>query len=358
LNVKIYKPKKEKIMFLVLRIILWLCIVVIAFRGVSSIIRGSSNILIKRSLENGLKEDLKKERKEKEAVEFAKNFLVEYLTFNGDKEEYLNRLKPFSSLQFEGSLKTSDVIYVNSIKSEWINKNLILIDCKVKVNTLTNDSVSLKESVVKNIPNLAPVTPSMVTSIIKLPTPTPVYTTKPVIMTKEPTPLPTQTISPNIEETDLQNSLVKTSITYMRVAIKVKANENFSVISYPLIISNKKNEVKESEENLPGEALEDGAEISNIKKTIKSFLESYYKGSNDLGFFLEDTKQSDINKLDGAFKIDSFEDIQVNKYKKEYYVRANYTIKSEISTLKQSFDFICIFKNDRYLIQKFNLKLF
>jgi hypothetical protein len=315
-NIKIYNPKKEKVILIIGKIILWTIIIIIASKGVSSILKGNANLIIRDNIRKSVQKDFKKESVEKEAVAFAKNFLVEYMTYGGDEKDYSKRLSKFSSLKFENELQVSDVIYVNNTMSKWINDKLILVDCKIKVTSLEDNHLAVF------VPNNG----------------------------GTPTPQPTSTI--NLTE----NMQTKTSIIYMRVP--VSCGTSFSVNSYPLVVEGTSNVNTEKESKIPGTLLDKDSEASEVEKTIKSFLDSYYKGSDDIDFFLAKSAHNDINKLDGSFKIKSFEQITINKYKDKYYTRVNYTITGKNITLKQNFDFICISNDGKYLIEKFNLKLF
>lgn len=296
------------------KIILWTLIAFLILRGIGSILRADPAITIKETLAELEGDKNYNYITEKEAAAFAVMFANEFMTYTGNNEDYTKRLKTFTNLELSGNY-TDKVEAINgeAYKVEWVSKDLINVDVKVKVKYTIKKEQSPETSTYGINPNI-------------------------------PTPIPT-------------SSVIMDNV-YLRVPVEVN-NKKYLVNDLPVFISapekaehtNKKKEGKEVT----------GDQKKAIAGIIESFLTSYCTGNSvEISYFLTDAKMQ-VTGLSKRYTykkmLDGYEVRELGPSR--YFFGCQYEVSDSINNqiYRQGMEFIVVSNNNRYLIEKFDTKL-
>jgi hypothetical protein len=339
-------------------ILLWVFIGFLVIRGIGTFVR--PNTINLKPFKAEIEGKIDKEKIEKEASAFAENFIVEYLTFNGDEEDYVNRLKQYTTIDFSKMiLKKQDVVLANKISSKWISEELITVDLKVKTSSVID---------MGNFFDMYMPTDTSTTNPTKTPTPTQKATVKP---TATPTKTPTETESAseqsyqggsnimllsntNTEEEELGN----VDIMFIRVPVFIDT-DGYIISGYPLFINNDDVNVSKEEyiSDLPGKEIDDMNELVEIEELINSFITAYFAGDKtELTYFLKNKEQ--IESLNGEFEVETVENIDIKKDNEVISCRAYFQIKKDGNVYDNGMEFKIIRQEDKYLIENFDTSIY
>lgn len=292
------------------KIILWTLIAFLMIRGVGSILRPDPAVTIKETLAELEKDKNYTYITEKEAEAFAVMFANEYMTYTGNNDDYQRRLKAFSNMELSGNYTDRiEAVSGEAFKAEWIGKDLINVDVRVKVKYTVKEQIEQ----IQNPATLTPVSN------------------------------PDKVIYDNV---------------YLRVPVEVN-NKKYLVNDLPVFIPapekaehiDKKNESKEIT----------GEQKKAITAVIESFLTSYCSGNSvEITYFMADTKAK-INGLSKRYAYKKM--LDGNKVREigpnRYFLSCQYEVTDSVNNqvFRQGMEFIIVSNNDRYLIEKFDTKL-
>jgi len=277
-------------------IILWICLIFLTTKGIISIL--NPNKLSKEDIKIETSKNTASKIIEDNAVSFAENFTKEYLSYYGDEDEYKKRISLFTSnnLDFENTTPFN-VTYVNAINHYWSGKNTILVDCVIRGSVYNPEG---KDKTVVKIPD--------------------------------------------------------EKVYYLRIAVSV-FDGNFLISDYPTFISSPSKIQLETTNNIDGTELDDENKKNNIKNVITSFLTAYNRGQNtEMKYFAENLQIKESGK---PFDFESLKDIQINwNEKDEFYVKTSYYVSKDGSRFTQNMEFKLKMKTDKYIITKYNTKIY
>ncbi|MEN8906291.1 MAG: conjugal transfer protein [Clostridiales bacterium] len=275
-------------------VILWTCLIFIFIKGTISIAKPVEvNI---KDIDSEQKESSKK-LIESRAIAFAENFTREYMTYLGDDEDYIKRLKEFVSndLTMENS-RLFSTSYVNSTKTNWIDEETILVDCTV-IGFYQN-----KENIIQN---------------------------------------------PDILKTE--------EIYHIRTAVNIIDNK-FLITEYPTLISSPKKATLDNKTQ--NEDLEeiDKKDREQIEKVVKSFLIAYYEGKNtEIDYFVDDLK---INEKPKSFKFKELKDLSIYMDNEiTFHAKTSYYVGKNEDKLLQNMEFRLKVKDNKFIILKYDTKI-
>lgn len=289
------------------KIILWTFIAFLMLRGVGSILRPDAATTIKETLTELENDKNNRYITEKEAEAFAVMFANEYMTFSGDNDDYRRRLEVFSNMEFSSNGYTDriEAVSAEAFKSEWVGKDLINIDVRVKV----------KYTVKEQIEN-------------------------------------TEAITVSYLEKEIYDNV------YLRIPVEVN-NRNYLVNDLPIFVPAPKKGEHINKGDIGKEVTSE--EKAAITSVIESFLAAYCAGNSvELTYFMADTKE----KIDGLSKrytykrmLDGNKVMEIGSNR--YFLSCQYEVIDGVNNqvFKQGMEFIVVSNNDRYLIEKFNTKL-
>jgi len=285
--------------------LLWICLIFLVIKGVSSII--NPNRFDKEDLKIELANEKTQTQIEKNAISFAENFAKDYMTFNGSKDDYQSRLANYiDDLQIENN-NLFNVDYVNSINYKLTTGNTILVDCVIKGDSLTPNTTS----------------------------------------TESPDKITISNTSQNF-----------TKVFYIRIPVKIIDSKNFIICDYPTFISGpNKIDLKETEQ-LKGTELDDDNKKSQIKKILNSFLKAYYEGANtEIGYFVENYNSIERKK---PFEFKELQDLKINWDEKNiFYIKAAYVVTNENVAFTQNMEFkVKLNPNNKFIILDYNTKIY
>ena len=135
------KKIKKDTYLKVLRIFVWIFIIFIFYRGILFVIRGDRSIQIRNTLLTDM-HDYKNEINNKNDVEtFTALFVREYMTFDGDIDEYIKKMNKYVNFEIENNFKfkKSKVNFVNVVDSEKVKENIFNIDCLVNFEYIEDE---------------------------------------------------------------------------------------------------------------------------------------------------------------------------------------------------------------------------
>lgn len=294
------------------RIVLWIFIVFVMLRGVGSMLRGSEASKIQTTINQFTEDEKKLKKTEIEATSFAKAFSIEYLTFTGNSLDYSDRLDKYTNLEFN-SLNPRDKIEAlgaEAMRVEWVNKDILLVDCKVKVKYQPQDAAEGVTANVYSKPGTQP----------------------------QPTP----------------QKIIKD--TYIRIPVTTK-DYKYIIQNFPTFIP-AETRAEPQEFERPGKDVK-AEDLEQIQKVIESFIKIYYEGSpTEISYFMVDNKQlTGLNKaytfkklVDGSLTVK-----QPNPQELKYSVNVQYEVISDGGQVfTQNMDLSVILKDGKYLVNQFN----
>jgi hypothetical protein len=301
--------KINKISKIIPKIILWIVLSVIFIRGIATFIRGNNVNL--NPIEEKIETISENQIIKNEAESFAENFVAEYFDYteySTSVDNYQNNLMEYSNLDFSDTKLNSDLIYINNVKSEWINKDSLNITLKVKVMQMYSlNNIEEEENIEKK----------------------------------------------KAETTDEeQNTEDMSSLDtfYIEVPVSI-SDKNYSITNYPTYVAYENKTDFETNE-LPGKDVDEDIN-RDISELVTSFINGYYGGQDtELSYFMENGK--DVKTIDDEnYEID-IREIYVTEEDDIYYVQALYLIDYRNNKFSSGMEFTIIEKNKKYLIKKYD----
>lgn len=296
------------------RIVLWVLVVFLIFRGIGSVLKTDDSTQTKEVINQFEQTETYKAKAEREASAFASMFAVEYMTYKGDQQEYQDRLKKYSNLELSASYNDKiEALTSEAFQTKWRDTNKLSVDVKVKVRYYVKNEVGTR---IGGNPNLVPV----------------------------------------------PSSTTKTEDAYIRIPIAEKDGK-YLVEGIPVFIAapdkGPKTETKQVGNEVTGDKKKD------ILAVVENFLKAYCSGNDvEISYYMADTKIP-VKGLQGRFIFKDLDDenTSVRELQKtdegKFVVTVQYEVNDSINNqvFKQSMEIKAIFKDSKYLIESYDVKL-
>lgn len=312
---------KTKFFRNIMKLIVWVLIAFVFYKGVMTIIKGDRTSAMEDDFLETAESQKLTELTRTEAISFAEDFAEEYMTFYLNNEEYNERLKEYSNLEFKIDQKNfMEVMYLNTTKYKWIDRDLIFVDCKVKVNYISNKKSSDTDGIYNNE------------------------------FQKN-----NNDVNEDENNDDLKNSNLQT--INLRIPVSIRKGK-YIIESYPTFIGTREKASGDNNSSIPGEILENSKEKEKITNVISNFLSAYCEGNEtDMEYFM--LNQKNLNGLDSEFEVKNLidENLVIKKYDDDYFVKVNYLLTDSKNEFMQSMEFELVYKDEKYLIKRFDTAL-
>ena len=309
----------------VFRIILWLMMLLIIARGITSFLKKDQSSSLKALIAENAKAQDNKRIDELGTNSFAENFTRAFIEFNGDPETYKNNLSKYASSQFKTSINTARtaVINVTAVRNDWIGNNKVLVDCFVRFMTDSNQTV-------------------VVTATSATPKATP---------TKNKSVSPSPSTSDSQSTQDTQNSTQNNvKEVYLRVPVSIKDGGKYIVESSPTFVANDSRSDQQDTSQMDGTRVEK----PEIREIAETFLKSYCEdNSTSISYYMADNN-SKIKGLDGSFAFKNIDTFELKQNGDKYNADIAYYVEGSAGKYIQEMQIVFIYKNNRYLIEKLN----
>jgi hypothetical protein len=304
----------------VFRIILWLIVIFIAIRGITSMLRKDESASLKTLIAANAKEQETKRKGELGTNSFAENFTRAFIEFNGDDAIYKENLAKYVLSDFKPLTNTARtaVLSVTAVRTDWIGENKVLIDCLVRFTTDSNQTTTVTSKI----------------------TPTPTATKSPF-----PSPSTTTQGTPNAKDNTKDN--VKEMC--LRVPISIKDDGKYVVESKPTFVANDFRSSQQDGTKMDGTKVEN----NDIREITKTFLKSYCEDNpTSISYYMADN--SKIKGLDGVFTFKDIDTFELKQNGDKYNADVTYYIEGSAGRYIQEMQIVFICKDKKYLIEKLN----
>lgn len=319
------------------RFVLWIALAFLIYKGVISIINVDKTNVIKKELFDSLQSQKSVIDIEDGAVAFAEGFVREYFTYYKDKNDYVNRLKIYSDLDFDFKANNMmEVVATNSIKKEWLGRNLLLVDIKAKVNMTEDYQNNYLQKYVEEENNL---------------------NSNDNTNSENLNGLMQNNVDNENKIDSAQNVDYKPILNdyFIRVTVFIDKEGNYLISDYPVFIpETKKSNMVSSDIDL--DVLDDSSINDEIKKSIVSFIQAYCEGEEtDIEYFM--LEKQDISVLENDFLFSRVDSVKIYESNNDYFAKALYRVKHGSQEYIQQMVFDIVLKDGKYLIRDFNVSL-